>query len=43
MASWEDDSITLNIDGQRVTIAGDSESIVGLMARKEERVRYREE
>lgn len=42
-ATWEDESITLNIDGQRVTIKGDSESIIGLRPRREDRVPYRED
>lgn len=42
-ATWEDDTITLDIEGQRVTISSKSEAIIGLTSRKEERLPYREE
>lgn len=42
-ATWEDDTITLDIAGQRVTIPSKSEAIIGLTPRREERLPYREE
>lgn len=42
-ATWEDDQITLDVAGQRVTISSKSEAIIGVTPREEERVRYEEE